>query len=83
MTAWILSSPLRALLSATALLVLPARVHATLQSPGVRPVQHREYPLNCRGGGQLVFDTLSPPSDTATGRLLRDAFGANSTASAR
>ena len=81
MTAWSLSSPLRALLSATALLVLPARVHATLQPNGARPVQHREYPLNCRGGRQLVFDTLSSSSDTATKLTLLLTFGANSTAS--
>lgn len=72
--------PLHALLIATALLVIPAHVHAALQSVGVPPLHRREYPLNCRGGGQLVFDTLGSPSDTGTALRLSLTFTANPTA---
>jgi hypothetical protein len=36
--------------------------------------RRREFPLNCRGGAGLVFDTLSPVADTATGVPLSLRF---------
>ena len=50
------------LLVATGLAVIPGQVHALLQSAGAPPVR-QDYPLNCRGGAGLAFDTISPPSD--------------------
>lgn len=39
------------------------------QSAEPRPPIHREYPLNCRGGAGLVFDTLDRALDSGRVRL--------------
>jgi hypothetical protein len=74
-----LAVPLQPLLIASALLVIPAHVQAAIQSAGLPPLR-REYPLNCRGGEQLVFDTISPPSDTGTALRLSLTFAASQAA---
>ena len=71
---------IHSLLAATGLLVIPGHVHATLQSAAIPPFPRREYPLNCRGGEQLVFDTIGSPSDTGTALRLSLSFSASSTA---
>jgi hypothetical protein len=62
------SASLRLLLAAATILVVPGEV---LAEPGVATVsQRRDYPFNCRGGAQLVFDTLTPPSGTGRVSLV-------------
>ena len=39
--------------------------------------RRREFPLNCRGGGGLVFDTLGPVADTPTPVLVSVRFTAS------
>ncbi len=66
------------LLAATSLLASAAPLHGEGQSEvdslGNR---RREYPLNCRGGGGLVFDTIGPPSDAGGTVTLSLTFAAN------
>lgn len=67
----------RAMLTA-GLLVAAAPLCGALQSPqdgaGNR---RREFPLNCRGGERLVFDTVGPLADTATWVQLSLRFTAS------
>jgi hypothetical protein len=42
--------------------------------------QREYYPLNCRGGGRLLFDTIGAPSDTARAVRLSLTFAASPTA---
>ncbi len=42
--------------------------------------QRQHYPLTCRGGGKLLFDTIGPPSGAGTALLLSLAFTASPTA---
>ena len=42
--------------------------------------QRQHYALNCRGGGRLLFDTLSSPSDTGAALRLSLTFVASPTA---
>jgi hypothetical protein len=59
--------PKHALLTAAALLVTAAPLSAAFQaSPDGATSRRREFPLNCRGGDRLAFDTLAPLTDTAT-----------------
>ena len=71
---------IRSLLAAAGLLGTPGQVHAVLQSVGIPPFPRPAYPLNCRGGGQLVFDTIGSPTDTGTTLRLLLTFGANPSA---
>jgi hypothetical protein len=49
------------------LLVVPACECRAVQSSSAEVGERRrEFPLNCRGGAGLVFDTLGPLADTAT-----------------
>ena len=64
------------LLAATGLLVIPAQVHALVQSADA-PTVRWDYPLNCRGGERLVFDTLGAHADTASTVKLSLTFSAN------
>jgi hypothetical protein len=68
------------LLAVTGLLVLPGHIRAAVQSAALRPLPQREHPLNCRGGEQLVFDTIGSPSDPGKGLRLLLTFVANPTA---
>lgn len=43
--------------------------------------RRRDYPLNCRGGGGLVLDTIHPPSDAAGTVALSLTFTASPVAS--
>jgi hypothetical protein len=55
------------LLSAIGLLVAAAPECDAFQSGSATAGgQRREFPLNCRGGAGLIFDTLGPVADTAT-----------------
>ena len=45
-----------------AMLLLSGHVRPATQSPA----QEQVYPLNCRGGAPLAFDTIVPRSDTGT-----------------
>ena len=59
--------PTHALITAAALLVTAAPAGAAFQeSPDGATNRRRAFPLNCRGGDRLVFDTLAPLTDTAT-----------------
>jgi hypothetical protein len=69
--------PLHALLIATGLLAVSTPVPAAQQSATLPALPREEYPLNCRGGEQLVFDTLALPSDTGSVLGLSLAFAAN------
>jgi hypothetical protein len=69
------------LLSAIGLLVAAAPECEAFQSgPADASDRRREFPLNCRGGGGLAFDTLGPVTDTATRVLLSLRFTASSRA---
>lgn len=63
-------------LSLSGALLHPALAGAQSSLPPVR----REFPLNCRGGARLVFDTLLVIRDSARVRLML-TFVANATAS--
>ncbi len=65
-----------ALVAAAGLLGVVARVNAQTSLLPVRP----EYPLNCRGGAGLVFDTLLVEPDSNRARLML-TFAANATPS--
>jgi hypothetical protein len=65
------------LIAATGLMVNPGHVHAALHAAALPPLPRREYPLNCRGGAGLVFETLGPPADTGTRMSLSLTFTAN------
>lgn len=66
-----------ALLAAIGLLGLAAPLHAAGPSAGDSLRYHRrEYPLNCRGGGGLAFDTIGPP-DAGGAVALSLAFAAS------
>jgi hypothetical protein len=67
------------LLVATGLLVKPGQVHALLQSAGVPPIR-RDYPMNCRGGGDLVFVPIGPPSGTERTVTFEVPFAAGASA---
>ena len=68
----------QALLAASGLLVTAAPVCAALQSPPDSDWnRRREFPLNCRGGEQLAFDTLGPLADTSTRVRLSLRFTAS------
>ena len=55
------------LLTAVGLLVAAVPECEAFQSPSDNAGdRRREFPLNCRGGERLVFDTLGPVADTAT-----------------
>jgi hypothetical protein len=69
--------PPHALLIATGLFAVPTPVPAGRQSATLPVLPREEYPLNCRGGGQLVFDTLALPSGTGSALGLSLAFAAN------
>ena len=72
-----ISGPLsHALVLTGALLVVPRPAEAQSPLPPVR----REFPLNCRGGGGLVFDTLLVVADSDRVRLML-TFAANATSS--
>lgn len=67
--------------AAAGLLVHPGHAYAAPQSSADSLPNHRqEYPLNCRGGERLVFDTIGSPSDTGTALRLSLAFTASPTA---
>lgn len=64
-----------ALLTAAGLLVAAAPAGAALQSSSDSTSdRRREFPLNCRGGEQLAFDTLGLVADTSTLLLLSVRF---------
>jgi hypothetical protein len=76
-----LAVPIHALVAAAGLLVHPGHVYAVPQSSADSlPNHRREYPLNCRGGERLVFDTIGSPYDTGTALRLSLAFTASPTA---
>lgn len=57
----------RMLLTASGLLMAASPAWAALQlAPDSPRNQRREFPLNCRGGGLLVFDTLGPVAGSST-----------------
>jgi hypothetical protein len=67
-----------ALLTAAALVVSATPAYAAVQSaPDSVQNRHRGFPLHCRGGEQLAFDTLGPVTDTSTkvGLSLRFTAG--------
>jgi hypothetical protein len=67
-----------ALLTAAGLLVTAAPLCAALQAPpDTARSRRREFPLNCRGGERLVFDTLAPVADTSTRVRLSLRFTAS------
>jgi hypothetical protein len=69
------------LLSAIGLLVAAAPECEAFQSGSAEAGdRRREFPLNCRGGTGLAFDTLGPVTDTATRILLSLRFTASSRA---
>ena len=68
------------LLAATGLLMAPGHMYAVSQSNADSLYRRREYPLNCRGGERLVFDTIGSPSDTGTALRLSLTFTASPTA---
>jgi hypothetical protein len=69
------------LLSAIGLLVAAAPECEAFQSGSAEAGdRRREFPLNCRGGGGLAFDTLGPVTDTAARVLLSLRFTASSRA---
>lgn len=53
---------------------------AAAQSGRLPPNHRPDYPLTCRGGERLVFDTLGAPADTATTVRLALTFLASPTA---
>jgi hypothetical protein len=66
------------LLTAVSLLVAAAPASASLQSsPDSAWNRRREFPLNCRGGERLVFDTLGRVADTAPSVQLSLTFTAS------
>jgi hypothetical protein len=65
------------LVAVAGLLANPGHVHAALQAAARAPLPQRDYPLNCRGGAGLVFETLGPPADTGTRVSLSLTFAAN------
>ena len=65
-----------ALVAAAGLFSVGAPVEAQTPLPPAR----REYPLNCRGGAGLVFDTLLVETDSNRVRLML-TFAANATPS--
>lgn len=65
----------RALVSCSAL----AGVADTAEAQSSLPPARREFPLNCRGGGGLVFDTLLVVADSDHVRLML-TFAANAIA---
>lgn len=60
-----------ALLAGTGLMMAAAPTYAALQSAGSG---RRPYPLHCRGGERLAFDTLASAVGTATAVRLSLAF---------
>jgi hypothetical protein len=61
------SSVLKHALLAVGLVVAAVPACAALQaSPDSASKRRREFPLNCRGGERLAFDTLGSVADTAT-----------------
>ena len=67
---------IQALLTTVGLLMAPAPAAPTPQSAtdSLRP-RRQAYPLNCRGGEGLAYDTISPPSDTGKAAMLSLIFG--------
>ncbi len=68
------------LLAVTGLLMIPGQMYAVVQSAAIPPFPRRDYPLNCRGGELLVFDTIGSPTDTGTALRLSLTFNASPTA---
>ena len=67
-----------AVATATGALLIGAQAPPAPQSDA--PARHQVYPLNCRGGAPLAFDTLAARSDTGTVVRLAVRFVANPTA---
>lgn len=65
------------LFTAVGLLVAAVPECEAFQSPSTAGDRRREFPLNCRGGAGLVFDTLGPVADTATRVRLSLRFTAS------
>jgi hypothetical protein len=68
-----------ALVVATGMLMVQDQVPQS-QTPVSPPARRPHYPLSCRGGAQLVLDTMIPPSDTGKGVSLSLTFAASPTA---
>jgi hypothetical protein len=69
------------LLAAISLLASVAPLQTAQSEADSLRNRRREYPLNCRGGGGLVFDTISPPSDANGAVALSLTFAASAVAS--
>lgn len=69
------------MLAVTGLLMAVLPVQAGVESESDSTARSRRpYPLNCRGGERLVFDTISPPSHSGAGMKLSLTFIASSSA---
>jgi hypothetical protein len=73
---------IHALFAVTGTLVTGPQVQEAPQSGtgDPPPARRQAYPLNCRGGAPLAFDTIAPRSDTGSVVRLAVSFAPNATA---